>query len=261
MKNAELLQSGAQNLAGDGALATELGTVLILIVVTIGFAIETRRRGSLSIPALCAIAGLSIFWQEFYADWGSYLLWSPKFHMMPWGSTLWTTPDKPWFVVASYPLFMCFAFTTMLTLNRFVVGKFPSANLFLVCLFTAAPALFLINFALEAAAVALAGQWSYVDTLGPALITDKGRQPILYPGIPFGIWGAVLCYLIMHRDDTGHPRFERLTSSLKFAQGWKRESMRIVAWMVTWNLTYWLLLSAPLIALREFFGQPNALVP
>jgi hypothetical protein len=36
--------------------------------------IDTRRRGELGLVGLLAIAGFSIFWQEFYADWGAYLL-------------------------------------------------------------------------------------------------------------------------------------------------------------------------------------------
>jgi len=261
MNDSEVTQLAGQPLAGEGAFGTELGTVLVLIVVIIGFAIQTHRRGSLSIPALCAIAGFSIFWQEFYADWAGYLLWSPKFHLMPWGSTLWTTPNKPWYMIASYPLFMCFAFTSMLALCRFGMRKLPTTNAFLVCLFTAGPALFVINFLLEVASVGVAGQWTYVDIMGPAWITDKGHQPIFFPGINFGIWGAALCFFILRQSTEGHPTFEKIFRCETFSPGWAHESMRAVAWMVFWNLTYWFLFSFPLIGLREFFGQPNALVP
>ena len=261
MQDSELIQAGAQPPAGEGVLGTELGAVLVLVVVIIGFAIQTHRRGSLSIPALCAIAGFSIFWQEFYADWAGYLLWSPKFHLMPWGSTLWTTPNKPWYMIASYPLFMCFAFTSMLALCRFGMRKLPTTNAFLVCLMTAGPALFAINFLLEFASVGAAGQWTYVDIVGPALITEKGHQPILFPGINFGVWGAAMCYLILRQDAGGHSIIEKLTHPERFAPGWSRESMRAVAWAIGWNLSYWFLFSWPLIGIREFFGQPNPLVP
>jgi hypothetical protein len=46
-----------------------------------------------------------MFWQEWYADWGAYLHWNKELTLMPWGSTLWTTPNKPWYVIFTYGLF------------------------------------------------------------------------------------------------------------------------------------------------------------
>jgi hypothetical protein len=251
----------ATYLAGDGARGVEIGSVLIALALLVGYGIEARRRGTLSIPALCAIAGLGIFWQEFYADWGAYLLWSPSFHMVPWKSTLWTTPDKPWFVIFSYPVFMWSAFAAMLWLTRAATRRFPSAPPLLVCLLTAGPALFAINLAFEAVSVAYAGQWSYVDVIGPALSTAKGQQPVLYPGIPFGLFGGVTCYLILQQDSAGRPRFERLLRPDRVPAGWKREALRALSWLLVWNASYWLLLCTPVIAIRELFGQASALVP
>ena len=73
----------------------ELVQSTAFVALMIWVVIDTRRRGELGPAGLLTIAGFSIFWQEFYADWGAYLLWSPDFHMLPWGSTTWTTPDKP----------------------------------------------------------------------------------------------------------------------------------------------------------------------
>lgn len=255
------LQTGTQDLVGHGALAVELGCLAALAMLALWFAVRARQRGSLDVPALCAIAGLSIFWQEFYADWGAYLLWSSKFHMMPWGATAWTTPEKPWFVLPAYPLFMCAAFTAALALSRATIDKFPNVRALWLCLLTAGPALYAINFALELASVSLAGQWTYVDVIGPALTTDAGQQPILYPGIPLGLFGAVTSYLILRQDSRGHPTFERWFRPDRFATAWKRESMRALSWVLVWNLSYWLLLTMPLIAIRELFGPPSALVP
>jgi xanthine/uracil/vitamin C permease (AzgA family) len=254
-------QTSTSDLAGEGALPVELGTFAIALIVAVLFALDARRRGALSIAALCAIAGLSIFWQEFYADWGAYLLWSSKFHLMPWGSTLWTTPRKPWFLIASYPLFMCASFAAMLALTRAAIRRFPNAPRLLVCVVAAGIGLFIINLGLETAAVAVAGQWSYVDVMGPALVTAKGQQPILYPGIPFGLFGGVTCYLILQKDAQGRPLFEQLTRAGAAAPGGSRESRRVLAWIIVWNVGYWLILCMPLIAIRESFGRPNILVP
>lgn len=248
-------------LVGDGALESELTHLAILAALIVWAVIDTRRRGRLSIPALCGIAGFSIFWQEFYADWGAYLLWSSKFHMIPWGSTLWTTPLKPWDVMVTYPIFMCGAFTLMLALTRAAIKKFPGVHPLLVCFLTAGPVLFAINFALEYAAVTQAGQWTYVEIIGPALLTGKGQQPILYPGIPFAIFGAIMCFLIQRHDASGFPRFERLTHPERVSSRWLREGLRAVAWIGIWNLCYWIFLCTPLIATRLLYGQPSQLVP
>lgn len=261
MNESELSKFGPEYLIGKGAWVMELGTVIIFIAVLVMFAIQTRRRGSLSDSALFCIGALSFFWQEFYADWATYLAWSPAFHMMPWGPTHWTTPHKPWFVVLNYPLFYGFAFTLMLALSRAAIRKFPSANLLLICFLTAGPLLALINFALEVGAVANLGMWSYVDTIGPTWSTAVGQQPILYPNAPLGIFGAILTYFILRRGRDGHPQFEQLTHPERFAPGWSREGMRALSWIIVCNLAYWFAFSFPLIIVRELFGQPNSLVP
>ncbi len=254
-------QFGSQYPAGEGALETEISHLAILLVLMIWAFIDTKRRGYLSILTLCGIAGFSIFWQEFYADWGAYLLWSPKFHMLPWGPTPFTTPLKPVDVAITYPLFMCAAFTVMLAITGFATKKLPKIHPLIVCLMVAGPILFAINFGLETVAVAQAGQWTYVDVLGPAFQTEKGQQPILYPGIPFGLFGAVTCYLILQKDANGRPVFERLAKTERAPAGWRRQARRALSWIVTWNVSYWLFLCTPLIAIRLLFGQPNSLVP
>nr|MDT0524753.1 hypothetical protein [Streptomyces sp. DSM 41633] len=96
----------------------ELLMGIAFVVLVVWVVIDTRRRGELGLVGLLAIAGLSIFWQEFYADWGAYLLWSSDYHMLWWGSTTWTTPDKPTMNIWSYPVFMTAAFLAMLVLQK-----------------------------------------------------------------------------------------------------------------------------------------------
>lgn len=85
-----------------GALNVEIGHALAFVALLLWIVFDTGRRGELRHAALCAIGGCSIFWQEFYAGWGGYLLWSDAFPLMPWGSTLWTTPNKPWHTPSAF---------------------------------------------------------------------------------------------------------------------------------------------------------------
>lgn len=243
-----------------GAFKVEMTYLTLSLLLFLWVFLAARKRGEIPIFGLCAIAGLSIWWQELYADWGAYLLWSDSFKMMPWGESLWTTPDKPWFLLASYPVFMCASISLMLWLCRLAITLFPQRNTKLVTFFTAAVMLILINSLLEYISVSSAGQWTYVDAIGPVITTAHGLQPLLYPNTPFGVWGGVICMLILSQNALGRPQYESLFRANEVA-GLRRELRRIVAWVVVWNITYWVFLCTPLIAMRILWGAPNALVP
>jgi uncharacterized protein DUF5135 len=222
---------------------------------------DTRRRGELGLVGLLAIAGLSIFWLEFYADWGAYLLWSSDYHMLPWGSTTWTTPDKPVMNIWSYPVFMTAAFLSMLALQKWARARWPGVHPLVLSLVTAGPVLIGFNLVMEYVSVETLGLWTYVDTLGPVLHSDAGTMPLLYPNIPFGLFGAVTAFLIGWTNDKGRPRFEALIAKPSLPQGLKRDALRSAAWILTFNVTYWLFLITPMLIVRELWGDPSPLVP
>ena len=64
-----------------------------------------KRRGYPSQTGLIFLSSTTMFWEEFYADWGAYLLWNTEFAMMPWGRIPYTTPSKPWYVLPCYGRF------------------------------------------------------------------------------------------------------------------------------------------------------------
>lgn len=234
---------GVEELAGSGLVRViEFGTLAVALVLGGLLLVRARRAGRLGTAALLYVAGLSIFWQEFFADWGAYLAWSPNFAALPWDSTLWTTPHKPWFVIAAYPVFMCAAFSAMLALTRWSLrdGERPTLAR---CALTAGLPLIVINTALEYAAVSVGHLWTYVEVIGPALDAGAGQQPLLYPNLPFGAFGTVAVFLILRADRV---------------EGGGR---RVLSWVVAGNVCYWLLLCVPLIALRELFGPASAIVP
>jgi hypothetical protein len=239
----------------------ELGSVVAFVALVVWVVIDTRMRGEVGVVGLLAIAGFSIFWQEFYADWGAYLLWTTDFHMLPWGSSAWTTPDKPAMNLTSYPVFMTAAFLSMLALQRWARGRWAAVNPLVLSLVTAGPVLIGFNLVMEYVSVTTLGLWTYVDTLGPVLHTEAGTMPLLYPNIPFGLFGAVTAFLIGWTNAEGRPRFEAVIAKPKLPKGIRRDALRALAWILTFNVTYWLLLVTPTIVVRLAFGEPSALVP
>lgn len=239
----------------------ELLMGIAFVVLVVWVVIDTRRRGELGLVGLLAIAGLSIFWQEFYADWGAYLLWSSDYHMLWWGSTTWTTPDKPTMNIWSYPVFMTAAFLAMLVLQKWARGRWPRIHPLLLSLVTAGPVLIGFNLVMEYVSVETFGLWTYVDTMGPVLHSGAGTMPLLYPNIPFGLFGAVTAFLIGWTNEEGRPRFEALLAKAGLPQGLKRDLLRALAWVLTFNVTYWLFLITPMLIIREVWGDPSSLVP
>jgi len=239
----------------------ELVQSTALVALMIWVVIDTRRRGELGLVGLLAIAGFSIFWQEFYADWAAYLLWSPDFHMLPWGSTTWTTPDKPAMNIVAYPVFMTAAFLSMLALQKWARARWPGVHPLVLSLATAGPVLIGFNLVTEYVSVETFGLWTYVDTIGPVLHSDAGTMPLLYPNIPFGLFGAVTAFLIGWTNQEGRPRFEALIAKPDLPRGIKRDALRALAWILTFNVTYWLLLITPMLIVREIWGDPSSLVP
>jgi hypothetical protein len=121
--------------------------------------------------------------------------------------------------------------------------------------------LIVFNLAMEYVSVETFGLWTYVDTIGPVLHSDAGTMPLLYPNIPFGLFGAVTAFLIGWTNQEGRPRFEALIAKPSLPQGLKREVLRAVAWVITFNVTYWVCLITPAIVIRLTLGEPSTLVP
>jgi hypothetical protein len=117
------------------------------------------------------------------------------------------------------------------------------------------------NLLMEYVSVMTFGLWTYVDTVGPILHTVAGTMPLLYPNIPLGLFGAGTAFLIGWTNAEGRPRFEALIAKPTLPQGIRRDVLRALAWVLTFNVTYWVFLITPTILVRLIFGEPSALVP
>ena len=212
---------------------------------------DSRKKGKLSRHLLYFICGGSIFWQEFYADWGAFLVWNEGFHMMPWGKTLWSIEHKPWFNIAAYPVFMWAAFTSIALLIKNFDTASNAKKLFIICATIAGPTLYFFNVVTEYLAVAQAGLWTYTNTIGPALRTDAGTMPLLYPGIPFALFAVILAFLLHYQNDKGQAQIEKILCKRHLDD---TPVAQVLFWIAIWNSCYWLALCTPLIIIRQYFS-------
>ncbi len=254
-------------MAGDGGVSDPLspatyvaGWYAIFATMAIVLAFGVWKKRELTFMALCAITGMSLFWQEFYQDWGSYLLYSPKFDLLPWGSTLWTTPNKPAFMPFSYFVFYGIAFPSMVAASAAVHRQFPTLSKTFIIAVIASIVMYLINIGQEFKSVQ-SGYWSYVDTVGPAYQTIRRRHPWVWPSIAIMFMGFAVTLIISRRDEHGHPLFERYFYPERCAAGLPREIVRALAWIFVINVVMMITLTIPTIAFRIVFGAPSELVP
>lgn len=220
-----------------------------------------RKRSTLSNTALMAIGSWSMFWQEFVSNWGGYLLYSPDLNLMPWGPTWWTGPNKPWFLLFSYPVFMTFIYSILVWLIGRIHRAVPSVNLLLLTLIIAGPLFWLNNFIIDGSSVD-AGIWTYVDVIGPYIKTSSGGlEPLIWPMIPFGIYGALMVFALLKVDANGVPKVYNILHPERFTPGVKRETLRALTAIIVWNALFFFLLTLPVNLYRQFFGGPSLLVP
>jgi len=220
-----------------------------------------RGRTELNNTALIFLGSWSIFWQEYYNNWGGYLLYSPDLNLLPWGSTWWTSPNKPFFLIFSYPVFFTLFYSALVYVNRWIKRLLPGAPLLLIALTVDGPAFWLWNYFVDKSSVEN-GIWNYVVTWGPTQLTSNGgHEPLVWPMIPFSIFGAVVAYYLSKLDENGHPTYIRLGHPERVPPGPRRELRRVLTAVIWWNAMYWFAFTVPLNLVREFFLPASQMVP
>lgn len=221
---------------------------------------ESRRADELSFGMLLLLGAMTMHWQEWYADWGAYLLYNPKFQLMPWGSTWWTSPNKPWFMPFSYGWFYYFSMVGMLALIAKLQNRKPDWKHVTCVIAVSAPFFYLWDLCLEWTA-AITGWWSYVHYMGPAWVAEKGNFPFLHPIAMYTVSGVVMVLALSYRDANGRPAFESLFGANRMRPGLAREVARLLTWSIILNLIYWFSFVLLLCLVRMVIGVPSASVP
>lgn len=234
------------------------GLAIALIVV---LAVRSARAGEMSFALLVTLSGMSMWWQEYYADWGVYLLYSPRFHLMEfWKSTPWASPNKPWFMPLAYAWFYGTIYVAMVATILWVRRTRPSWPLPVVVLAVAAPFFYLWDLFVETISVGF-GYWTYFDAVGPTIRFSHTNMPLLHPLLVFTVYGVIAAYVLTPPGPGDKPRFESRAGVDRVARGWRREIARLGLYVVVMSVLFFVFMSVPMIAIREICGHANPYVP
>jgi len=238
----------------------EVTWVIAFLALLVIFVRQSIRAGELTFWTLLFISATTMHWQEWPADWGTYLIYNPDFHLMPWDSSTWTTPNKPWFMLASYACYFVPVYALILWLTAKLRARYTHLGLFAAAFIVAYPLFYIWNLLVEGGS-SLLGWWTYTDHFGPAILSDRGTWPILYPVGWFAFTGVVFACLLSLRGPDGRARWESWFRVQRIRAGWRRELARVGAWSVVMNAAYMLLVAMPFVLVREIWGSPNSIVP
>ncbi len=238
----------------------ETGSILFwcaLLAIGVIAAIWQRR---LPLLLLCLIGATSSFWQEFFGDWGAYVAWNPGFERLPfWGEMAYTTPVKPLFIPFSWGWWFALTIPLLVSLVEWLNQKAPRFSTTQWAFLIAFPLFLAYQLYVEGSSVAN-GWWTYDTVIGPALTSERGQLPIVFP-VLLGLWAAGFVALLVPRDDQGLRWHERRLGVPSSPPGASRELKRLVAFILLFQVSFFVINIAPAIIGRLLFGGPSLLVP
>jgi hypothetical protein len=153
------------------------------------FTAQTIRNRVIGMPAMLFVAGTTMFWIEWPADWGSYLVYNKDFWAFTgWTSTWYQTYWKPVGVIFGYGIFFAVECIILLKvvprvsagLQRILPRISPTAMLVVAC----AGVFYLVEILSERLMTWL-GWYSYVEAVGWSWTSDRGTISFVWPAIPF----------------------------------------------------------------------------
>jgi hypothetical protein len=238
----------------------ETGSIYLWCGLLLAAAALTAKNRRIPLFGLMLVAGSSGFWQEFFADWGAYVAWNPQFERLPfWGEMAFTTPVKPMFMPFSWGWWFAVSIPLLTSLVLLLKRKFPARSVYALSFLTAFPLFLAYQIYVEGSSVAN-GWWTYDSVIGPALESEQGRLPLIFP-LLIGLWAAWFVGLLADRNAEGFMAHEvRLGAAAKPA-GWRREWARLWSMALLFQVTFLAINLVPAMLGRILFGGPSALVP
>lgn len=227
---------------------------IIFGIALVAVVINTYRNKRFSVISLMFLAGTTMFWIEWPADWGSYLVYNREFPMFSgWTSTWFQTYWKPVPVVFGYGIFWGISAAILLKALPAAKRRFSSLNPTLVVVLTSLAIFYLFDLTAEKTMTGL-GWYSYAEPVSPAWHGAKGHMSFVWPVIPLLLF-AVFESLVLDRVDANgvYPN-ERLFGVHKLPEGFHREERRLAAWIVSLNVALFICQPLILILGRTVLG-------
>lgn len=234
------------------------------VTLFVSFAVQAFRNRKFSMPAILFLAGTTMFWIEWPADWGAYLVYNRDFwNFTGWTSTWYQTYWKPVNVVFGYGVFFAVECVILLkvvprfqaALQRLLPKAPPTALLIAACV-----AVFYTVDILGERLMTAAGWYSYVDAVGPMWESSRGTISFVWPAIPFLLF-AVFITLTLREDGGGNFPNERFFRVHTLPVGMKREFARLAVWITTMNVAIFIAQPLILVVGRSLFLYDSAFVP
>jgi len=232
-----------------------IATALAILGVGIVGSIRERR---LSRTFLIAVSCATAFWQETYGDWGTYLLYSDKFHTYGWGQGPYTSPVQCWWFIAGYVVFYSTLMMSMRTVVAGIKQRWPNVNPYLGATLACFPVFYIFDFLMEATVTGL-GLWRYTYIFGPGLSVGSGTFPLLWPIVEQVPFIALAAWAMTWTNSEGHDVFDlAATKVLRRPPG---QLAILMSWIALVNLVFLVTTILPLMLLRVVAGGPSVLVP
>ncbi len=233
----------------------------IWIVSFVVIVIQTVRTRRFSTPALVFLAATTMFWIEWPADWGSYLVYNRGFRLFTgWTSTWYQTYWKPVGVVFGYGVFFGAAGLILIYGIPAVKRALPKLPPKLVVVASTA-ILFYVFDILAERLMTMAGWYSYFEPVGPAWTSHHGSLSFVWPAIPFVFFAVALALILDGKDQDGFYPNERLVRVNRVPAGWRREVARLGAWILTMNVLLFIDQGLVLVLGRILFFHDSVYVP
>lgn len=237
---------------------------VVWLALLVFFSAQLVRTRTFSMPALLFLAGTTMFWIEWPADWGSYLVYNREFLAIPgWTSTWYQTYWKPVGVFFGYGVFFAVECIVLLkvvppvsaAVQRALPVLKSTGALIISCM-----VVFYTVDILGERFMTLFGWYSYAEPVGPAWTSTRGTISFVWPAIPFLLF-AVIITLTLRADTKGNFPNEKFFRVHTLEPGFKREFARLAVWITTMNVAIFIAQPLILVVGRILFFHESVYNP
>ena len=271
------------------------GSIFIVLAI-----VDVARRRRLTWGFLFLFNSMAVYWMETVGDWGQMLFYSPAFaehHLLDWLPL--KTPNDPLFMPFAYAVYWGVHALLVLWLSQWLSSRLGWSMLKSM-LVLAIPVNYVWDFVVEGLATAM-GWWTYDPGIGPVLEWDNGgRITLLWTIGLMCTWPNLIAYWAGKPPVRGLNHLERFCGLERYTKPklpvnmgtwgggnvavaartltrkqefdahlnydvtiprWQFELMRLGAWFVGFQISFFLFLVGPLVILRAVLGADSPYVP